>query len=81
MKRKKDNTLTTFNRQVLEQGITYAEAQKRETYGKMEKVRVPRGEDGEPVYMKVSAWKRLKNMGKKEFRKNEPESIFKTDRM
>lgn len=69
MKRKKDNTLTTFNRQVLDQGITYAEAQKRETYGKMEKVRVPRGEDGKTVYMKVSAWKRLKKYGKEGIRK------------
>ncbi len=81
MKRKKDNTLTTFNRQARDQGITYAEAQQRETRGKMEKVRVPRGKDGEPVYMKVSARKTLENLRRKENRENERGSIFKSNGM
>lgn len=65
MRRKRtDNTIDTFNREALQDGVTYAQAQIRETQGKIERIRAPRPEDGaDPIYMTVAARNRLKNMG------------------
>ena len=54
-RKRKDNTLAAFNRDAVRDGVTYAEAQIRETQSGIERIRAPRGEDGEQVYMKVSA--------------------------
>lgn len=61
-RKRKDNTLTAFNSQAARDGITYAEAQIKETQSRIDKIRTPRGEDGEPVYMKVSARNVLKSL-------------------
>lgn len=64
-RRRKDNGLGDFHKEAVQNGITYAEAQKRETQEHMEKIRAPRTEksNGVPVYMKVSAWNTLKKLG------------------
>lgn len=62
MGRKKDGLLE-FHREAARKGITYAEAQKRETQEQIERIRVPQteGQDG-PLYMKVSARNRIKKL-------------------
>ncbi|MCM1122535.1 MAG: hypothetical protein NC416_08130 [Eubacterium sp.] len=55
-KRARD-TLEEFNRQNRRDGVTYAEAQRRETLGEIEKIRKPH--DG-TVYKKASEWNALK---------------------
>lgn len=66
-RKKADNTIDTFNREALQEGVTYAQAQIRETQSKIERIRAPRPEDGtDPVYMTVAARSRLKNMGRGE---------------
>lgn len=62
--KRKDSTLEVFNRDAIQGGVTYAEAQARETQNRIGKVRAPRGEDGEPLYIKVSARNALKSLGK-----------------
>lgn len=63
-RRKKRDGLEAFNNAAVRSGITYAEAQKRETQAGMERIKVPRTEraDGNPVYMTVAARNRLKRM-------------------
>ncbi len=73
-RKRADNTLVAFYRKNIQDGVTYAEAQIRETRSGIGKIRAPRGEDGAPIYMKVSARNTLKDLGKGK-RKNE-----KTDR-
>lgn len=63
-RKRKDNTLETFNRDAVRDGVTYAEAQIRETQGEIGRIRAPRGEDGEPIYMKVSVRNSLKSLGR-----------------
>ncbi len=52
---RKKSTFEEFNNAAIQEGVTYAEAQMRETKGKIGRIRAPRTEDGETVYMKVSA--------------------------
>lgn len=59
---RKKSTFEEFNSAAIRDGITYAEAQMRESRGMMEKIRAPRTEDGEPVFMKVSARNTLRNL-------------------
>lgn len=66
--KKKSNAIKDFNNKAVENGITYAEAQIRETQGMIGRVRAPREEDG-PVYMKVSARNALKSVQRKSGRK------------
>lgn len=63
-RRKKDTGLEAFNNAVVRSGITYAEAQRRETQAEMKRIRAPRTErsDGRPVYMKVSDRNRIKRL-------------------
>lgn len=63
-RKRKDNTLETFNRDAVRDGVTYAEAHIRETQSGIGRVRAPRGEDGEPIYMKVSERNTLKSSGR-----------------
>ena len=65
-RKRKDNTLAAFNRDAVRDGVTYAEAQIRETQSGIERIRAPRGKDGEQVYMKVSARNALKSLEKGE---------------
>lgn len=58
---KKKNTLEEFNIVARHAGHTYAEEQRQETLRSIGRIRAPRGEDGEPVYMETSAWNMLKN--------------------
>lgn len=58
------DTVETFNNMARQSGHTYAEEQRQETIRSMGRIRAPRGEDGESVYMKVSARNTLKNTGK-----------------
>lgn len=52
--------LGTFHREASRQGLTYAQAQIRETCEKIGTVRVPEDPDGEVVYQKVSTWNMLR---------------------
>lgn len=63
-KRKHDEGLETFNRDVVRSGLTYAEVQRMETSSGIGQIRAPKTErpDGEPVYMTVAARKMLKSM-------------------
>lgn len=61
---RKKSTFEEFNNAAIREGVTYAEAQMRETKGKLERIRAPRTEDGEPVYMKVSARRTQEHLGK-----------------
>lgn len=63
-RRKKNRELEEFNREAGRNGITYAEAQMRETQDGMERIRTPRTEksNGEPVYMTVAARNILKSI-------------------
>lgn len=61
---KKKDTLEEFNVAARHAGHTYAEEQRQETMRSIGRIRAPRGEDGEPVYIKVSARNSLKNTGK-----------------
>lgn len=63
MRRKKD-TIEEFNHMARQAGLTYAEVQRQETLRGMGRIRAPKGGDGEPLYMKVSARNTLKNTGK-----------------
>lgn len=63
-RRQKKDTIEEFNHMAIQAGLTYAEEQRRETIRSMGRIRAPRGEDGEPVYMKVSARSTLKNTGR-----------------
>ncbi len=66
MKRgKKKDTLEEFNITARHAGHTYAEVQRQETLRSMGRIRAPKREDGEPIYMKVSARNTLKNTGRK----------------
>ena len=65
MGRKKTNgKIESFHRVAVQNGITYAEAQKRETQAQMKRIRAPRTErsNGEPVSMTVAARNILKNI-------------------
>lgn len=63
-RRKKDNSLEAYNSTAVRSGISYAEAQKRETQGQMERIRAPKAEtqEGVPIYMTVAARNRLKRL-------------------
>lgn len=67
-RQKKGSTLESFNDEIVREGVSYAEAQIRETQGMIGRVRAPRDEDG-PVYMKVSARNALKSVQRKSGRK------------
>ncbi len=61
-RKRKRESLESFNNEVVRCGVTYADIQKLETQSRMERIRAPRvvGDDGRPVYMTVAAWNRLK---------------------
>lgn len=63
-KRNRKSGIEAFQREAIRNGITYAEAQKRETQKQMKRIRAPRMEkaNGTPVYMKVSTRNMLKNL-------------------
>lgn len=63
-RKKADEGIEAFNREAVQAGLTYAEMQRLETQGSMERIRAPRTEraNGEPVYMTVSARRALKNL-------------------
>ena len=63
-RRNKSIKLEAFNNAVVRDGITYAEAQKLETYADMKRVRAPRTKqsDGRPVYMTVAERIRLRRL-------------------
>ena len=63
-RRNKKNGLAEFQKKAALNGITYAEAQKRETQEQMKRIRAPRTErsNGTPVYMKVSTRNMLRNI-------------------
>ena len=63
-RKKADNTINTFNRKAIQEGDTYAKAQIRETQSQIGRIRVPRSEDDDPVYMTVAARNALKNLEK-----------------
>lgn len=65
-RRAKRESLEAFNKAIVRNGSSYAEAQKRETCAGMNRIRVPRTErtDGRPVYMSVAARNRLKKIDK-----------------
>ena len=63
-RRQTKDTVERFNNMARQSGHTYAEEQRQETLRSMGRIRAPRGEDGETVYMKVSARKTLKNTSK-----------------
>lgn len=54
MKRRRIHDLGTFHKEATRHGLTYAEAQIRETCGRIEPVRVPADPAGKKVYQKVS---------------------------
>ena len=58
------DTVERFNNMARQSGHTYAEEQRQETLRSMGRIRAPKGEDGETVYMKVSARNSLRNIGK-----------------
>ncbi|MBD5524557.1 MAG: hypothetical protein HDR04_09075 [Lachnospiraceae bacterium] len=62
-RKKVDNTIDTFNRKAIQEGDTYAKAQIRETQRQIGRIRAPRSEDADPVYMTVAARNALKNLG------------------
>ena len=67
---REDNTLAAFNSAAAGEGITYAEAQIRETKNMAGVVRVPGAEDGAGyAYMKISARNALKNLKRESDRK------------
>ena len=63
-RRKRNVGLEAFNSAVVRDGITYADAQKLETYAEMKRIRAPRkvGDDGRPVYMTVAVMNQLKRL-------------------
>ena len=63
-RRRRHEGLERFNNEVVRSGVTYADIQKLETQSRMERIRAPRvvGDDGRPVYMKVSDRNRIKRL-------------------
>lgn len=64
VRHKKNTRLEAFNNAAARKGITYAEAQQRETAAQMKRIRAPRTErtDGRPVYMTVAARNAMKKL-------------------
>lgn len=62
-RKRRIHDLGAFHRDATAQGLTYAEAQIRETCEKIGEIRVPRGEDA-PAYMKVSTRHMLRKIAK-----------------
>ncbi len=65
-KRRRIHDIDRFGREAMMRGLTYAEAQIRETCEKIGPVRAPEEEDpGHPVYQKVSTREMLKKIKEK----------------
>lgn len=63
-RKKAKSDLGQFHKAAVESGITYAEAQIKETCRMIGQIRVPKGEDSdESPYKKVSTWNMLRNFG------------------
>ena len=63
-RKRKRESLESFNNEVVRCGVTYADIQKLETQSRMERIRAPKvvGDDGRLVYMTVAERNRLKRM-------------------
>lgn len=60
MRKQAKEGLEAFNRKAVQEGITYAEAQMRETRSRMGRIRAPQSSDAN--YMKASAWNTLRQL-------------------